>query len=48
MTDIIHSLLLVIVAALLYEIKQEIQGVQKILFRIWDVLPKRVKDEHPE
>ncbi len=45
MSGLVHGLLLVIIAALLYEIRQEIQGVKDILSRISDTQPKRVKDE---
>ncbi len=45
MSGLVHGLLLVIIAALLYEIRQEIQGVKDIISRISDIQSKGIKDE---
>jgi len=47
MPEFIKDLLLILIVIILFDIRSKVKVIEERVYRIWDILPKRVKDEFP-
>ncbi len=48
MPEFIRDILLIIIVIVLFDIRIKIKILDERVFRVWDILPKRVGDESPD
>jgi hypothetical protein len=48
MPNVIRDLLLIFIIIVLFDIRSKIKIIDERIYRVWDILPKRVSDEFPD
>jgi hypothetical protein len=48
MPEIFMNLLLIFIVIILFDIRTKVKTIEERLYRLWDLLPKRVGDEFPD
>lgn len=48
MPEIIRDILLIAIVIILFDIRTKIKILDERIYRIWDILPKRIGDESPD